>query len=190
MASSPCPKQEVSPIKYLAERSIMTTERYDIEGTLYSYSTSIQLQLSELSSRVRTLREKGSLSPEVLYRLRKYFKIKNIYHSNAIEGNLLNVGETEQVVELGLTLTGKSLKDQAEAKNLAEAVDFLEELAKDSTRPITENDIRQLHLVVLKGIDDENAGGYRKLKVEISGSKYKPKGPEAVPVEMRELGGC
>jgi len=166
----------------------MPAESHDIAGTFFCHSSSIQEQLCQIATRVRTLRQRGALSPEVLYRLRKYFKIKNIYHSNAIEGNILNVGETEQVVEMGLTLTGKPLKDQAEAKNLAQAVDFLEELAKDNTRPITEADIRQLHLLVLKGIDDENAGSYRKLRVVIAGSKYKPKGPEAVPVEMRELG--
>lgn len=164
------------------------TKACDIEGCFYTFSPSIQELLKQISARVQALRETGSLSPEVLYRLRKYFRIKNIYHSNAIEGNALNVGETEQVVELGLTITGKPLKDQAEAKNLGDAVDFLEELAKDNTRAITEADVRQIHLLILKGIDDSNAGCYRKVKVEISGSDYKPKGPEVVPIEMREFG--
>lgn len=53
----------------------------------------------------------GTLSPEVLYRIREHFRIKSIYHSNAIEGNVLAVGETRQVVEHGLTITGKPLKD-------------------------------------------------------------------------------
>ena len=75
------------------------------------------------------MRAQGSLSPEVLYRIRKHFRIKSIYHSNAIEGNLLAVGETRQVVALGLTITGKPLKDQAEARNLSQALDFLEKLA-------------------------------------------------------------
>ena len=89
-----------------------------INGTPYEYSESQQTTLDEIAGRVATLRAMGRLTGEVLHNLRKYFRVKNIYHSNAIEGNMLSVGETRQVVELGMTLTGKSLKDQAEAKNL------------------------------------------------------------------------
>ena len=53
------------------------------------------------------MRTVGALTPEVLSRLRKFFRIRNIYHSNVIEGNTLDVGETRLVVEQGLTLTGK-----------------------------------------------------------------------------------
>jgi Fic family protein len=104
----------------------------DLNGTPYCYEKSIKQRVEKIASRVQELRRSGSLTPEVLGTIRKYFRIKNIYHSNAIEGNQLNVGETRQVVEMGLTITGKSLKDQAEAKNLSEAIDFLEELAGNS----------------------------------------------------------
>lgn len=134
------------------------------------------------------MRQSGSLSSEVLGRLRRFFKIKNIYNSNAIEGNILNVGETRLVVEQGLTLTGKPLKDQAEAKNLSGAIDFLEELAIDNQRPITENDIKQIHHLVLKDVRDADAGRYRSVPVEIGGSQYKPPAPESVPAQMHEFG--
>ena len=158
----------------------------DISGTPYSYDEMQRPSFQKLSDQVRMMRSGGSLSPAVLHRIRKYFRIKNIYHSNAIEGNTLEVGETRQVVELGLTLTGKPLKDQAEARNLSQALDFLEELAKDGARPIIENDIRQLHSFVLDGIN-EGAGGYRTVAVEISGSKFKPPGPESVAAQMQHF---
>lgn len=160
----------------------------EIDGTSYSYSSQQLASLEELAERVGVLRKEGSLNSDVLYRLRKYFKIKNIYHSNAIEGNSLDIGETRQVVEIGLTITGKSLKDQAEAKNLAAAIDFLEELASENTEPITAHDIRQIHALVLKDINDRAAGGYRQVEVEISGSSYKPPRPECVPGEMESFG--
>ena len=122
-----------------------------------------------------------------LYRIRKHFRIKNIYHSNAIEGNVLAVGETREVVEHGLTITGKPLKDQAEARNLSHALDFLEDLAGNTHTPITESDVRQLHAFVLDGISDE-AGAYRTVPVAISGSDYPPPGPESVPAQMAEFG--
>lgn len=160
----------------------------EISGTLYSYEQAQEETLRVLATRVAELRAGGRLTGEVLRTLRKYFRIKNIYHSNAIEGNLLDVGETREVVEHGLTITGKPLKDQAEAKNLAEAIDFLEELATSADMPIRERDIRQIHYLVLKDIDDENAGKYRTGSVEISGSEYIPPGPESVPSEMRTFG--
>lgn len=141
-----------------------------------------------IAARVETMRSTGALSPEVLNKLRRYFRIKNIYHSNAIEGNSLDVGETRLVVEQGLTLTGKPLKDQAEAKNLSAALDFLEELAGNPERPITESDVRQIHFLVLTGIDGANAGKYRTVPVEIGGSQFKPAGPESVSSEMKRFG--
>jgi len=160
----------------------------EIDGSPYVYADSQQPTLDEISGRVRELRKSGSLTSEVLHNLRKYFRIKNIYHSNAIEGNNLDVGETRQVVELGMTLTGKSLKDQAEAKNLGQATDFLEELVSRPEVPITEADVRQIHQLVLKGIDDDNAGSYRSVPVEISGSEFTPPGPESVPAQMADFG--
>ena len=159
----------------------------DIEGTAYVYDDSSSPDFSKLADRVMAMRMQGKLSPEVLYRIRKHFRIKSIYHSNAIEGNVLGVGETRQVVELGLTITGKPLKDQAEARNLSHALDFLEELAGNAGTPITENDIRQLHFLVLSGLSDE-AGSYRSVPVAISGSDYSPPGPESVGVEMADFG--
>ena len=159
----------------------------EIEGTAYVYDDSRLTDFETLASRVREMRVRGKLSPEVLHRIRKHFRIKNVYHSNAIEGNVLAVGETREVVEHGLTITGKPLKDQAEARNLSHALDFLEELAGNINTPITENDIRQLHALVLHELSDE-AGAYRSVPVAISGSEYSPPGPESVPGQMADFG--
>ena len=166
---------------------VETNSAVDIEGTPYCYEVSQKPLLQKLSVRVQKMRKAGKLTPEVLGNVRKYFRIKCIYHSNAIEGNILDVGETRQVVEYGLTITGKPLKDQAEAKNLKDALDFLEELAALSNKQITEADIRQIHHLVLKDIDCENAGKYRRNIVEISGSEFKPPSPESVPPQMQEF---
>ncbi|MXY66860.1 Fic family protein [Candidatus Poribacteria bacterium] len=159
----------------------------EIEGTDYAYDESSHNDLSVLSGRVQELRADGELSQEVLRGIRQYFRIKNIYHSNAIEGNVLAVGETRQVVEHGLTIAGRPLKDQAEARNLSSALDFLEELAGNRNTPITEHDVRQLHALVLKGINEE-AEAYRSVPVIISGSEFSPPGPESIRGEMEIFG--
>lgn len=167
--------------------SVTRMPEIDIGGTSYSYDSARQVDLESLADRVKAMRAEGRLSPEVLHRIRKHFRIKNIYHSNAIEGNLLAVGETRQVVEYGLTITGKPLKDQAEARNLSQALDLLEDLAGNPGTPIVEADIRQLHALVLGGISEE-AGAYRSVPVAISGSDFAPPGPESVPAQMADFG--
>ena len=123
-----------------------------IQDTPYSYEELQDLHSQSLFRRVGEMRSEGKLSPKALYRMRKFFRIKSIYHSNAIEGNHLGVEETRQVVELGLKITGKPLKDQAEARNLSHALDYSEEVALGSDRQIAEFEIRQLHSLVLDGV--------------------------------------
>ena len=158
-----------------------------VEGTPFEYDAGLLEQIEELNGRVREMRKVGKLAPEVLGHIRRHFRIKNIYHSNAIEGNLLDIGETRQVVEVGLTIAGKPLKDQAEAKNLSQALDFLEQLASSTEEQISLQDIRQVHKLILQGIDDENAGAYRNVEVAISGSDFSPPSPIDVEPQMREF---
>jgi Fic family protein len=81
----------------------MTDSNRSIEGAPYLYDGSVESNLEDLASRVRDLRSAGRLTPDALRHIRRAFRVKNIYHSNAIEGNRLTIGETRQVVELGLT---------------------------------------------------------------------------------------
>ncbi|MCY3977023.1 MAG: Fic family protein [Chloroflexi bacterium] len=166
----------------------MMSNHKDIDGVHYMYSDSLDTRLQDLHERIQSMRAVGKLSPQNLKRIRSFFKIKGIYHSNAIEGNALTVGETRMVVERGLTLAGKALRDQAEAKNLSHALDFMEELASSSERPITERDVRQIHELILKDIEDSYAGKYRDTEVVISGSEYKPPSAQQVPMDMADLG--
>ena len=165
----------------------MAPDLVDLSPAPFVYNSATSHRIDELDQRVREMRRVGRLSPEVLHHISKYFRVKSIYHSNAIEGNQLDIGETRLVVEEGLTIAGKPLKDQAEAKNLNAALDFLEELASDTSQPISLHDIRQIHNLILQGIDDDNAGAYRTIDVAISGSDYRPPDPIKVGPEMQDL---
>ena len=160
----------------------------NIDGTPFEYYENIETRLQDLHGRVQEMRNVGKLNPQALEQIYQFFKIKGIYHSNAIEGNALDIGETQLVVEMGMTIAGKSLRDQAEAKNLSAALDYMHDLAGEREKPITIHDIRQIHALILKDIEDEHAGKFRDTEVRISGSEYVP--PEAfrVPGEMSALG--
>lgn len=100
--------------------------------------------------------------------LNDWYRIELTYTSNAIEGNTLTRSETALVVEKGLTVGGKSLKEHLEATNHAKALDWVMEFARGKVKLIAEKDILKMHELVLKGIDDADAGVYRNVSVRIS----------------------
>lgn len=102
--------------------------------------------------------------------LKDYFAIGLTYSSNALEGNSLTISETKVILEDGLTVGGKPLKDILEAVGHKRAYDFMYNLAKE--KAISEEHIKQLHKLFYQGIDETNAGVYRKQRVFISGSEY------------------
>lgn len=115
-----------------------------------------------------------------------WFRVELTYNSNAIEGNTLTRRETAIVIEKGLTVGGKSLKEHLEATNHSQALYYLNELLKKSS-PFNGKDILSIHSLILKGIDDENAGHYRSVPVRISGSAVIMPNPRKVPDLMEEI---
>lgn len=93
---------------------------------------------------------------ETLKSLRDYYRVGLTYTSNALEGNSLTESETKVVIEDGLTIGGKPLKDVYEATGHAKAYDFLYKLTKDE--PVTEENILKLHRLFYGQIDKDNAG--------------------------------
>lgn len=78
----------------------------------------------------------------------KQFTALWTYDSTGIEGNTLTLGETVKVLELGLTISGKTLKDHEEAYGHAKAVELIYDLIK--TEKISENDLFNLHRCVMQ----------------------------------------
>lgn len=103
------------------------------------------------------------------------------YHSNAIEGNTLTLSETKVVLE-GITIGGKSLVEHLEAINHREAIRFIEALIANK-EPLSEWNIKNINSLILKAIDNANAGKYRSENVVISGAKHIP--PKSF--EIRDL---
>lgn len=119
---------------------------------------------------------KRPLNATQLQRMRDFFNIEYTFESNRIEGNTLTLQETSLVVNEGLTISGKSMKEHLEAVNHAEAVDFVIELAS-KREGLTKRNVLDLHALILKSIDRENAGRYRSVPVRISGSQHEPPQP-------------
>jgi len=127
------------------------------------------------------------LSNALVRNLNDWFRVELTYTSNAIEGNTLTRKETALVIEKGLTVGGKSLKDHLEATNHAKALDWVQEHIYLKSDQIQQQDILHIHKIILKGIDDDNAGHYRSVPVRISGSTVILPNFRKVPDLMEEL---
>ena len=139
----------------------------------------------EVDEKLARLNSKRPLSKESIKTLQESINLEWTYNSNGIEGNTLTLKETKVVLE-GITVGGKSVKEHLEAVNHENAIEYLEELVKDQSE-ISEWNIKGLHQLILKGIDDDNAGKYRNHNVIISGAKHRPPEYVRVPELMEKL---
>ncbi|NLI89893.1 MAG: Fic family protein [Epulopiscium sp.] len=107
------------------------------------------------------------------------------YNSNAIEGNTLTMSETKVVLE-GITIGGKTMVEHLETINHRDAILFIEDLVSNKEQ-ISEWNIRTIHSLILKEIDNKNAGRYRTENVLISGAKHIPPMHYEITDLMQEL---
>ncbi len=131
------------------------------------------------------LDNKRPIPKETLKSLEESIALEWTYNSNGIEGNTLTLRETQVVLE-GITVGGKSIKEHLEAINHEKAILYLNDLVKEKN-PITEWNIKSIHQLVLKNIDDENAGRYRRENVTIKGATHTPPDYLKVPELMEKL---
>ncbi len=127
------------------------------------------------------------LDSSLVKNLDEWFRVELTYTSNAIEGNTLTRAETALVVEKGLTVGGKSLIEHLEATNHASVLDWVKEQVKRKVTDILVKDILRIHEIILKGIDDHNAGNFRNVPVRISGSSVILPNPLKVHDLMNEF---
>ena len=125
------------------------------------------------------------LSLTELKRLRDEFAIENTYNSNAIEGNTLTLRETALVLQEGVTIAGKPLKDHLEAVGHRDAFEYVVAIA-DESEPLTERRIKEIHTLVLMN-DAMHKGVYRNVPVRVLGAVHTPPPPYLVVQQMEEL---
>jgi len=141
---------------------------------IYGYN----LDMNKIIQKIEELQVKINaykpFSKEILKLWQEKLRIDWTYNSNAIEGNTLTYGETAFFLREGLTSEGKPLKDYLEAKNHAEAIDYLLDVIKGD-REITESFIKELHALLLKDIHFTYAkgGNGQLIKKPLNAGKYK-----------------
>jgi len=145
-------------------------------------STSLEKILKEidiLKDRLDTYRKFDS------YKIKQALELEYTFESNRIEGNTMTLRETDMVINEGLTISGKSMREHLEAINHQEAIGFIKDLMQKNNA-FNERDLLSIHNLILRGIIPEDAGRYRKVQIMIQGSSHMPPQPLMVAQEMEE----
>ena len=107
------------------------------------------------------------------FRIAQALELEYTFESNKIEGNTLTLRETDLVVNEGLTVSGKSMREHLEAINHQEAIAYIKQLLERNFS-LNERELLPIHNLILRGIIPEDAGKYRKVQVMIKGSSHLP----------------
>jgi Fic family protein/DNA-binding XRE family transcriptional regulator len=137
-------------------------------------------KIDELHANLQKLRAFDS------YRIAQALELEYTFESNRIEGNTLTLKETDLVINEGLTISGKSMREHLEAINHKDAILFVKDLAQANTT-IAPRDVLSIHQLVLRGIEDSYAGKYRNVQVMIKGSSHVPPAPYLVEKQMEDF---
>lgn len=122
-------------------------------------------KLDKLKNELDALRP---LKKEQLDSIKTMYDVELTYNSNAIEGSTLDYAETKIILLEGLTIGGKTTREHLEAINHKSAIDYIEEIAQKKTKNIKRTDVLAIHRIILRGIDDPNAGSYRAYDVYVN----------------------
>lgn len=132
----------------------------------------LEYDFSQIDSLKEAIDQHRPFSKRLAESLHEKLIVEWTYNSNAIEGNTLTMSETKVVLE-GITIGGKSIVEHLETINHREAILFVEDLVSNKEL-LTEWNIKNINALILKEIDNLNAGKYRTENVVISGAKHLP----------------
>lgn len=158
-------------IQYLSSKQVLQFQ---------GISEKINQKLAEIDNLKKRWAAQKPLSQIQLQKMNEFFDVNYTFDSNRIEGNTLTLQETHLVVNEGITIGGKSMREHLEAINHYEAVSFIKDMVTGN-EDISKRSLLDIHRLVLKSIDSQSAGTYRKVGVRISGSKHIP--PDALQLD-------
>jgi Fic family protein len=142
--------------------------------------------LKSIEGKKRELDTFRPFSPEIVRKLDEQFTLEWTYNSNAIEGNTLSLQETDLVINRGLTIGNKTLKEHFEAINHKKGIQFLYDFVRKK-KELDEKIISEIHKIILENINDIDAGHYRNTNVMITGAVHIPPSAIKIPRLMTEF---
>lgn len=164
----------------------MAMIREEIENNYAVQKSSISKSLQTVLDEIDVLKNKlNKYRAFDSFRITQALELEYIFESNRIEGNTLTLRETDLVINEGLTVSGKSMREHLEAINHVEAIGYIKQLVERNFA-FNERELLTVHNLILRGIHPEDAGKYRKVQVMIKGSAHMPPQPYLVAKEMED----
>lgn len=112
------------------------------------------------------------------------FEIEYTHNSTAIEGNTLSLIETKVVLEEGLTIGGKRLREIYEVVNHNKAYQYVKKCTVEN-KPVDESIVKDIHAILM---DNIIVGGiYRNVNVRITGAKHHPPTPNEMYRQVKNF---
>lgn len=142
-------------------------------------------KIKKIDELQKEINQHRPLNEKETKQFREYFKIGLTYSSNALEGNSLTETETKIILEDGLTIGGKTLKEHFEVVGHGQAYEYLFNLVEN--KKLTEENILKIHELFYFLTDIAHAGKYRMEQVFITGTDFIPPSPKKVPLLMKEF---
>jgi Fic family protein len=165
----------------------MNMVREEIEDKYISIKKSLSKNLISILQEIDILKSKLDQFRQFdSYRIAQALELEYTFESNRIEGNTLTLRETDLVINEGLTISGKSMREHLEAINHQEAIAYIKHLM-DKNTTLNEREVLSIHNLILRGINPEDAGRYRRVQVMIKGSSFMPPQPFMVSKEMEDF---
>ena len=125
------------------------------------------MRFDSIDAKKQALDRLRPLPPESLRNLEAWFRVELTYTSNALEGNTLSRRETAVVLEKGMTVGGKSLKEHLEATNHARALDFVSQLI-GRQRVVAEQEKTEKLLAAAQALQSGAPDGAAKYKEAVN----------------------
>ena len=151
-----------------------------------SYREELQSTFERLYHKKQHLQSSRPLPTIALNKIRESLSIEWTYNSNSIEGNTMSLRETQMVLQEGITVKGKSLREHFETHNHDKAIDYLYSVINEEYT-LRSIDILSLHGIVLRSIEEDFAGRIRNGGVRITGANFTPPNANKVPDLLDEL---
>lgn len=117
---------------------------------------------------------KDSLPEVTVKSYAQAFDLEYTHHSTAIEGNTLTLLETKVVLEEGLSVGGKKLREIYEVINHNKAYQYVKNCISQK-KSLDEGIIKDIHAILMENI--MTGGVYRNVDVYISGAAHTPPSP-------------
>ena len=137
-----------------------------------------------LNKKNKYAQNKSNISSVTLKSYEKDFELRFTHNSTAIEGNTLTLMETKVVLEDGVSIGGKALREIYEVINHKNAYEYVKKCILES-KPLTEDIVKDLHALLTENIII--GGIYRSQEVRISGAGFTPPAGNEMYVQIKRF---